>query len=145
MDKTFTFPEFGPCYSANLHWIAREVAKFYKKLLKQGDITTKQYTLLSFLKIHGPLSTDDLAQVTHLDRTTLTRNLKLLEKKGFISMFPDKVTSIKQICIANKGMDALNIADPGWEKAQVEFRKRFDNTEWEYFNVILGKLSKING
>jgi DNA-binding MarR family transcriptional regulator len=137
-------PEFGPCHSANLRWVAREVSEFYKNLIGKSGLVTTQYTLLSFLKSYEQLDMNRLVKFAHLDRTTLVRNLKVLEKAGYVSTFPDKRSSIKQIRITQKGLAALEIADPEWDKAQALLRAQFSDTEWEYFSLILEKLSKIN-
>jgi DNA-binding MarR family transcriptional regulator len=144
MEENVLRPEFGPCYCANLRWVVREVSEFYKNLIGVSGLINTQYTLLSFLKIHGPLNMNGFVELTHLDRTTLTRNIKVLEKASYVSVFFDKSTSIKHFKIAPKGLAALKIADPEWDKAQAEFKAQFNDAEWEDFNLILQKLSKIN-
>jgi DNA-binding MarR family transcriptional regulator len=141
--KTETSSEFTPCYCANIRWISREVTQFYKNLIEPSGIYSTQYTLLSFLKIEGSLTMNQFAQLSHLDRTTLVRNLKSLEKSGLIS-YTHEGTSIKLVQLTDKGQEKLVDADPRWDKAQELFRSQLNEREWAYFNKILLKLSKIN-
>lgn len=141
--KTESSSEFTPCYCANIRWISREVTQFYKNLIEPSGIYSTQYTLLSLLKIEGSLTMSQFARLSHLDRTTLVRNLKSLEKDGLIAYTHDG-TSIKLVQLTAKGREKLVDADPRWDKAQGLFRAQLNDREWTYFNKILLKLSKIN-
>jgi DNA-binding MarR family transcriptional regulator len=144
MEKKSDLPEFTTCHCANLRWISREVSSFYRSFIGASGIVNTQYTLLSFLKLYGPLPLNEFAKITHLDRTTLIRNLKILEKNGLVASFFEKTSGITQKAITEKGLEILKIADPGWDKAQEAFKSLFNDTEWEYFYKILEKLRKIN-
>jgi DNA-binding MarR family transcriptional regulator len=143
IQETEPSSEFTPCYCANIRWDSREVTQFYKNLIEPSGIYSTQYTLLSLLKIEGSLTMSQFAQLSHLDRTTLVRNLKSLEKDGLLS-YTHQGTSIKLVQLTAKGRKKLVDADPRWDKAQELFRARLDDTEWAYFNEILLKLSQIN-
>ena len=53
-----------------------------------------------------------------IDRTTLTRNLRVLEKDGLIESVPGADQRTHPVRLSKKGERALNRALPYWEQAQ---------------------------
>jgi DNA-binding MarR family transcriptional regulator len=66
----------------------------------------------------GPVNVTRLAELTMMDRTTLTRNLELLQKQGLIDVAAggDRRTWIVTITV--QGNTALAEALPLWKRAQ---------------------------
>jgi DNA-binding MarR family transcriptional regulator len=128
----------------NTRWVSREVSRFYQNLFAQCGLNLTQYALLGYIKRCGPLTMNELSQVSHLERTTLVRKLKSLQTEGFVCMYTSDASRANLVAIADKGRKILEQADPYWSKAQESFRAQFDDVEWEYFVKILQKLSRIN-
>jgi len=59
-----------------------------------------------------------LAEMTVTERTTLTRNLNILEKKELIRIEAGKDRRERQVSITGRGQEALGAAIPLWEAAQ---------------------------
>jgi DNA-binding MarR family transcriptional regulator len=72
---------------------------------------------------HGNMSVTDLARVLVMDRTTLTRNLRLLESEGLIRIRPGQDRRVREISLTNKGQETLERLFPLWEKAQMEMTR----------------------
>ncbi len=53
-----------------------------------------------------------------MECTTLTRNLRPLEKQGFVAIFPGKDRRTRNVRLTEKGRDAFERAHPLWEKTQ---------------------------
>lgn len=66
----------------------------------------------------GKVTIKKLADWAIMDRTTVTRNLKLLEKKGSIRIEPGKDHRERVVTLTHEGITALVAAIPFWEKAQ---------------------------
>ena len=64
-----------------------------------------------------------LAEMTVTERTTLTRNLTVLEKKGFILIEPGRDRRERQVSITGQGRKALMTAIPLWENAQAHIEQ----------------------
>jgi DNA-binding MarR family transcriptional regulator len=59
-----------------------------------------------------------LAGRLRLERTTLTRNLQLLEKKGLVAVAGDDDRRVRRIAVTRKGEAAASAALPAWKRAQ---------------------------
>ena len=73
------FTDIHDCTCNNLRKAARAVTQYYDDALRPSGIRATQFSLLSAIKEFGTVSIGALAEESVMDRTTLTRNLKLLK------------------------------------------------------------------
>src|SRR5260370_27122614 len=77
------------CACINMRRAARAVTNYYDGLLLEAcGLRMTQITPLVVLYLAGPQTIHEIAGKLGLDRTTLTRNLKLLEQAGLPKMDP---------------------------------------------------------
>src|ERR1700722_12307018 len=72
------------CACAALRRASRAVTQHYEQSFRGSGLRATQFTLLAVLTQTGPLPLSSLAAQAGLERTTLTRNLRLLETKGLV-------------------------------------------------------------
>jgi len=111
------------CVCINLRRMSRVVSQIYDDALTPAGLKITQFCLLRAIERLGPTSVGALADDQELDRTTLTRNLALLERDGLIEQSPgvDKRMSVAQLTRA--GSTAIARALPHWEGVQKELRR----------------------
>ena len=78
------------CACYKVRKAARAVTKLYEEVLRPVGLRATQFSLLMATRVLGPVTVVKLAQVMVMDRTTLTRNLQILEKRGLITIKPGK-------------------------------------------------------
>ena len=81
--------------------IYREHAKFLNEKVKDENLSFGLFPLLIKIYKNEGIIQEQLAQSFHLNESTITRNLKKLEEKGFITRVQDKRS--KRIEITKKG------------------------------------------
>jgi DNA-binding MarR family transcriptional regulator len=91
-------------------------------------------------RVIGPVTVVKLAQVMVMDRTTLTRNLQILEKRGLITIEPGKDRREREVNLTPVGMEVLTKAVPLWEEAQNRVKKGLGD---ERLHNLLGDLSEM--
>jgi DNA-binding MarR family transcriptional regulator len=74
---------------------------------------------------------NQLAQYLVMDRTTLTRNLKPLEREGLIQINPGKDKRTRLISLTPEGIEALQKALPLWELSQSSMISQLGKERWE--------------
>jgi DNA-binding MarR family transcriptional regulator len=111
------------CVCINLRRMSRMVSQIYDDALAPAGLKITQFCLLRAIARLGPVGVSALAEDQELDRTTLTRNLSLLERDGLIEQSPgaDKRTSLAQL--TRVGNAAIARALPHWERVQEELRR----------------------
>ena len=90
----------------------------YDAALKPSGLRATQFTLLAVLAKRGELPLTKLAEILVLDRTTLTRNLKPLVKKGWLSIGREEDERIRLISLTEQGHTVVREATPLWRQAQ---------------------------
>jgi DNA-binding MarR family transcriptional regulator len=111
--------ECGDCLCLASRRAARTITRAFDKHLRPHGIRATQFTLLAALQLKGPQSIGDLADFLGADRTTLTRNLALLEDQSLVRIRPhgDDARS-RIVTIMPKGKSTLTGAFSAWRKAQ---------------------------
>jgi DNA-binding MarR family transcriptional regulator len=85
----------------------------------------------------------ELARTIGADRTTMTRNLDQLEKKGLISVVQGKDLRTKAVQLAPKGKAALERSVSYWQKAQTKVLKTLGEDRWQRMLNDLSVLSAL--
>lgn len=94
---------------------ARSLARRFDEALKPVGITSGQFSLLMSLNRPEPPTIGSVASLLAMDRTTLTANLKPLERRGMVELVADeKDRRSRRIRLLGAGMAALNAALPIW-------------------------------
>lgn len=120
-----------PCACATARRAARAMTQLYDAHLRAAGIEGPQFALLSALGAIGPCSQAAIGQRFALDKTTLSRNLKLLKKKGWIDAAPAEDGRERRVALSAAGRKRLDAAQPCWRKAQQQLRRGMTRTEWD--------------
>src|SRR5579864_4870854 len=72
------------CMCTSLRVATRAVTRLYNAEMREAGMEGTQYTILRILDGAGPLSQGKLGGVLASEKTTISRNLKLLEKRKWI-------------------------------------------------------------
>ncbi|MEL6502813.1 MAG: MarR family transcriptional regulator [Pseudomonadota bacterium] len=144
MKTIHTHPDFSSlCACQALRRTARAVSRRYNQALKPADLNIGQFTTLAALLQSGPLSISALAEQLGMDRTTLTRDLKPLERRRLIrSEVDDDDARQRFITISDDGRSLMEQAVPLWEAAQEMTKKGMSANEWADFRSELKTLSE---
>ena len=118
-------PDISVCAHANLRKAMRVVSKAYDAALKPSGLRATQFTLLAVLAQRGEMPLTRLAELLVMDRTTLTRNLKPLVKKGWLAIGRDEDERVRLISITKTGRSIVVEATPLWRNAQASVAEDF--------------------
>ncbi len=112
------------CACFNLRRATRMVTQLYDEALKPAGIRATQFTVLVAIGSGGPISVNQLADRIVMDRTTLTRNLKPLEREGLIAVRPGDDLRVREVSLTAKGRKTLERSYPLWERVQARLREQ---------------------
>jgi len=111
------------CICFNLRKAARATTRLYEDFLKPTSLRVTQYSVLMTAHLRGPITLTSLSDLMVTERTTLTRNLTILEKKGFLNIEAGRDRRERYVTITDEGREVLMAAIPLWEKAQAHIEK----------------------
>jgi DNA-binding MarR family transcriptional regulator len=96
------------------------VSSVYDRALAGTGLTVTQHALLVNIARAGEVGRTCLAAQLGMDRTTLTRNLKPLEKAGLVVAAESSDKRERLLCLSTEGRRRLDQSYVSWEKAQKE-------------------------
>ena len=131
------------CTGFYLRRAARAVARLYDRHLAKADMKGTQFTLLNAVFLQSPVTVNELAESLAMDRTTLTRNLKRLESKGWLEAASGEDRRTRWINISSEGKKKLKLALPHWKKAQQETESILGKTGIKNLRTNLKKLESL--
>ena len=111
------------CACFNVRKAARAITKLYEEVLRPSGLRATQFSLLMTTRVMGPVTVVKLAQVTVMDRTTLTRNLQILEKRGLITIKPGEDRREREVSLTTQGHEILQKAVSLWAQAQAQIHE----------------------
>ena len=97
---------------------ARVVGNYYDMHLKSVGLKGTQFTLLNAIFLNPSITITQLADLLLLNRTTLNRNLKPLERQGLVRTSPGKDQRTRVLNLTQEGRNILQSALPLWLEAQ---------------------------
>jgi len=114
-----------PCVCFNIRRAARVITAFYDEALKPVGLRSSQLGLMGIVTKMGPLTIGLLAEATCTDRTTLTRNLRPLEREGYLKVLSGSADRReKEVVITQKGKETLQSALPIWQAVQKKIHQK---------------------
>ena len=110
------------CNCFAIRQAARHVTRLYETHLAQAGLTSAQFSILGALGEAGPLTMADLASALVMDRTTLLRAMKPLQREDLLKSSAGAADPRQLVfALSTAGERRLKEALPLWGKAQEEF------------------------
>ena len=128
------------CVCSNLRRATRTVTKLYDESLKSTGLKITQFNLLSSLMALGSATLTELAEDMVVDRTTLTRNLEILEARGLVVTEEGEDRRERQLRLTAEGIAAVSAAYPLWQAAQARAMDMAGRANWNAAAPALRRL-----
>ncbi|MGH7045842.1 MAG: MarR family winged helix-turn-helix transcriptional regulator [Stellaceae bacterium] len=113
------------CLCLHLQRAARAVARHFDEAMRPLGLTSGQFSLLMSLNRPQPPGMTEVAAVLAMDRTTLTANLKPLQRRGLVEVnVGERDRRSRRLSLTAAGRGLLSAAYPVWQRehAVVEAR-----------------------
>jgi DNA-binding MarR family transcriptional regulator len=109
---------------------ARQITGLYEGHLTRAGLTTAQFSILVALGEEGQMTMSELARVMVMDRTTLLRAMKPLQREDLLKSLANADEPRQRVfSLSSAGERRLKQAAPLWAKAQEEFETRIGSRE----------------
>lgn len=124
------------CYCKKIRHIAAQVTRIYDQYLKEAGLTSQQFSTLEYIRGLGPVSVTELSREMGLDRTSLSRNLKVMEHNSLIEDHREGGRN-RQIVLSEHGEAVLLKAEAQWKKAQTDLESMFSPEQLGHFRGLI--------
>ncbi|MCB1391610.1 MarR family winged helix-turn-helix transcriptional regulator [Nitrobacter sp.] len=135
------------CLCLHAQRAARALARRFDDALKPVGITNGQFSLLMSLNRPRPPNLGSVAALLVMDRTTLTANLKPLQRRRLVETMADpKDKRARLLRLTPAGRAVLAEATPIWRHHHMEIEKDLSNPDRLRLELnILSKSDSHNG
>ena len=111
----------GLCNCLAARQASRYLTAVYDRALGPVELRITQFSILYKLVKSGPMVIGELASKMAMDRTTLSSNLKPLERDGLVDIVPGEDRRVKRAVITQAGLARYRMALPLWSEVQAKF------------------------
>ncbi|SHI13340.1 DNA-binding transcriptional regulator, MarR family [Sporobacter termitidis DSM 10068] len=133
----------SPCNCLNLRRASSAMTKIYDAYLAPCGISIAQFSLFRHLRQLGPVSVSALAEKIRLDRTTLVRNLRPLEKAGLVVDISPRSARSRELELTEKGREKLGEAEKLWDGAQRHIEEALGKDNIALLTELLTRIENI--
>jgi DNA-binding MarR family transcriptional regulator len=121
---------------------ARALARRFDEALRPHSLTSGQFSLLMSLNRSKPPSIGSVAALLAMDRTTLTANLKPLERRGLVKTVVDPADRRgRLLTLTQAGQTLLASATPIWKQTHAEVDRLLTQTDDQIVRAGLRALA----
>jgi DNA-binding MarR family transcriptional regulator len=136
-------PIISRCYCVQLRRAAGAVTHVYDDVMRSSGLSVSQFSLLRAISRSEGLKIKDLAMALSLDPTTLTRNLKILEKNCCVKIARGADQRTRMVNLTARGRAAMASAVPLWEVGLKKVRARVGKKRMDVFLAVLAELQAM--
>jgi DNA-binding MarR family transcriptional regulator len=130
------------CLCLAVQRAARALARRFDDALREMDLTHGQFSLLMSLNRPEPASIGEVAHFLAMDRTTLTANLKPLERRGLLKVAVDKEDRrSRRLTLTAAGHALLIDALPIWKQTHAGIDEMLVDRKPDHLRELLALLS----
>lgn len=122
---------------------ARALTRLYDATMAPTGLRVTQFSLLRTLQRAGELHISGLSAMTGLDRSTLGRNLRLLEAAGYVRIAGGRDGRERNVGLTDSGIAAIAAALPYWQQAQDQIAATFGEDRQQLLFSLLAELTAI--
>ncbi len=143
MTKKITRKELATCPDCvcfNIRKASRVVTQVYEEAMSKTGLRGTQFSVLVVVALFGSITITRLAENLVMDRTTLSRNLKPLEKRQLLKVIAGADRRTRVVQLTDSGHNTLKAALPLWKKTQQKIARLMGS---ERLDNLLGELRAI--
>ena len=130
------------CLCLHVHRAARALARRFDEVLRPLGLTNGQFSLLMSLNRPEPPTIGSVASLLAMDRTTLTANLKPLQRRGLLKVSIDKEDRrSRRLALTASGRALLSRAYPVWRETHAGIERQLASVTADSLRNALRRLA----
>jgi DNA-binding MarR family transcriptional regulator len=120
---------------------ARRITRLYERHLAEVELTSAQFSILVAIQETDGITMSELAGTLGMERTTLVRALKPLERRHWIRTSKGPTPRQLHLSLTPSGVRQKVLAEQHWQAAQSEFERVVGPDRAERMRLELLNLS----
>lgn len=132
------------CLGTRIARLHRATSRVVAQQLQHAGVSAAQLEILTLLELRGaPTRPGEMAEILMSERSTISRNLALLEQRGFVAAAQRSATGrVMEAEATPAGQNALAAARQPWEAAQAQLLRALGPQAAAALDVWLDSLAE---
>jgi len=118
------------------------VSAIYDDAFSPLNLRISQFGILTMLSRRGPSSAVDLCRLVMMDKSTASRNLQRMRRRGWILVIPDSAGPGQKVSLTPQGAQVLQQAYPFWRRAQEEATRRLGADGLKALEIVVARMKE---
>lgn len=131
------------CMVGKTRRAARAVTRRYNRLLEPFGLKTTQASLIFVIRWSQHDSISEMAAQLGIERSALTRNLKILRDMGLVTRNSEGRGKAQRPELTEEGLKMLKTVIPLWQKAQNDLKEELGEDSWNEIQRSLSRMGKV--
>lgn len=133
------------CNCLALRQASRYITGVYDQVLSEAGLRVTQFSILYTLLGLGPMTVNQMSTQLVMDRTTLTRNLKPLERDALVTTGPSEHDKRERVIgLTPAGKAKVKAVLPLWRRAQQTFEQNFGSERAVELRALLRAVVEMD-
>lgn len=128
------------CYCAVLRAASRKATAIYDAALAPIGVNLAQFSLLRKIQRAAPVSLSELGRLAELDRSTIGRNVRVLQRMELVRVTPGEDQREATVTLDEGGLVVLRDGAPLWDEAQSRIEARLGEGGPAQLSALLAAL-----
>ncbi|MDX2147432.1 MAG: MarR family winged helix-turn-helix transcriptional regulator [Planctomycetota bacterium] len=112
-----------PCLCAATLTASRALSRAYSCAIQDSGLEITQFAILQLLQSLGPMTQTELGDRLAAGKTTVSRNIALMERDGLVTSEPGPDKRTRLVDATSLGRRRLRAAEPGWNAVQTRVQQ----------------------
>jgi DNA-binding MarR family transcriptional regulator len=131
------------CLAVRARMISRAVTGLYDRALEPHGLSIAQVNLLAALGRVGPCSPGRVGDVLQLERSTVSRNLSLLLKQGWVEAVSSDAKGVREVALTPLGRKKVDAVMPEWRRAQREAAELLGDSGVDAVRALASSVGRL--
>lgn len=132
------------CIAGRVRLINRVITNIYDDALRPFGLKISQANILIMTGKLGVASPSQVCDYLQLDISTLSRNVELMRKKGWLEVVPGEDARSHPFRLTGEGKRLIEKATPAWEQAQASAQELLGDQFVSLLNSAAKRASESN-
>ncbi len=111
------------CIGYRIRMLSRIFSRMYDDALRPHGVRFSQMNILTAVVLKGPIQPVEIGRLLSLEKSTLSRNVRIMEENGWLKSEPVSSGVGHRLRITKKGERLYHAAAPAWRHAQSQIEK----------------------
>lgn len=131
------------CVGARIRMLNRKISRIYDDMIRPHGLRFSQMNILTIVSLHEPIAPAEVGRTLELEKSTLSRNVALMQGKNWIEILPGEGNG-QLLRTTEAGRGLLADAAPSWREAQARVEKLLGRQTTTTIRQAVDRLAKAD-